>query len=982
MDGYHYIYGLLFLLERQWTVRISTQSARTVSKFADVNHQEPRQESAVEKRNKVHRRRADFVGANAEYIDQLYEAFCESPELVSPEWRSFFYGFEHGAGDATPGEVALTLPNQVPASSLERLFMAYRLLGHLYADTDPLGLTDRQRPKELDPAYYGLQTTDLDQPVDVVSIDAEQQLIASDVVKILERVYCNTLASEHLHINASDERRWIERRLESTRGDWAAQNSQRERIDTLRDLTAAEGLEQYLHRRYVGQKRFSLEGGDSLIPLLDEIVQGGGQRGVTDIVIGMAHRGRLNVLVNLLGKAPGDLFSEFEGSHVADTQSGSGDVKYHQGFYSNIQTDGGPVHLSLAFNPSHLEIIGPVVQGGCRARQDRHVEDATDLVLPVIVHGDAAFIGQGVVTETLNLSKTPAYGTGGTIHVVVNNQIGFTTHQPQEARSTLYCTEVAKLIQAPIFHVNADDPDAVLFVTRLALDYRLTFHNDVVIDLVCYRRQGHNEADEPMMTQPQMYQRIRSLPTTRELFAQRLVNDGLLSADEVEEMRVSYRTSLEAGKVVVREFLRGSRTGYEAHWEQYLNAHPGEQVVTQVAEELLGSLGRRCLQLPEGFVLQRAVKRVVDERQRMLEGEAPLDWGMAETLAYATLLHEGYAIRLSGQDSIRGTFAHRHASFHDQKAFRAHSPLEHLFEEQPRFEVINSILSELAVLGFEYGYATSMPGTLVIWEAQFGDFANGAQMVIDQFIASGFLKWGRVCQLTLFLPHGFEGQGPEHSSARLERYLQLCAELNMRVWAPTTPAQLFHLLRDQMKRRFRRPLAVMMPKSLLRHPLSKSSLNAFTHGALATVQPEYDELDPTKVRRVVLCAGKVYFDLLKARRERDINDVAIVRVEQLYPFPRNRLAAVLNEYAESSELVWCQEEPRNQGAWYQIQHHLRVLAREGQSLGYAGRAPSASPACGDAGLHREQQQALVDTALKAERVDDPGERLEDSDAHH
>ena len=930
----------------------------------------------------LQRRQSAFSGANAEYIDQLYEAFCESPELVSPEWRSFFYGFEQGAGESQVAPGAQRLGATAPLFGMDRLLMAYRHVGHQYANIDPLGLMPRQRAKELEPSYYGIDSAMLEQPISVVSIDAENPLAAREAVEILERVYCGTVAIEHMHITASDERRWIERRLESTRGDWAAQNTTRMRIDTLRDLTAAEGLEQYLHRRYVGQKRFSLEGGDSLIPLLDEIVQGGGQRGVTDIVIGMAHRGRLNVLVNLLGKAPSELFSEFEGKRGADAKSGSGDVKYHQGFYSNIQTEGGPVHLSLAFNPSHLEIVAPVVQGGCRARQDRHDEDATDLVMPVIVHGDAAFIGQGVVTETLNLSKTPAYGTGGTIHIVVNNQIGFTTSHPQEARSTLYCTEVAKLIQAPIFHVNANDPDAVLFVTRLALDYRLTFQNDVVIDLMCYRRQGHNEADEPMMTQPQMYQRIRELPTTRSLYAERLVAEGLLTADDAEEMCESYRASLEHGKVVVREFLRGSRTGYEAHWEQYLNARPDEYVQTQVPREQLVSLGERALHLPDGFALQRGVVRVVEERRRMLNGEVPLDWGMAETLAYATLLHEGYAVRLSGQDSVRGTFAHRHAAYHDQNTFEIHTPLEHLFPGQPRFQVINSLLSELAVLGFEYGYATSMPRTLVIWEAQFGDFANGAQMVIDQFIASGYLKWGRLCQLTLFLPHGFEGQGPEHSSARLERFLQLCAELNLRVWVPTTPAQFFHLLRDQIKRRFRRPLIVMTPKSLLRHRLSKSDMGAFTSGALATVLPEADDLVADRVRRIVLCSGKVYFDLLSARRERGIEDIAIMRVEQLYPFPRRRLAELLKQFPQATEVVWCQEEPRNQGAWYQIQHHLRVLTQTAQSLGYAGRAPSASPACGNAGLHRMQQQALIDAALAVGKAEDPGERLEDTDEHY
>jgi 2-oxoglutarate dehydrogenase E1 component len=929
------------------------------------------------------RRTSGFSGANAEYIDQLYEAFCAAPESVSPEWRSFFYGFEQGAADAgTPMGGAHPAAAAPEASTgLERLVSAYRLLGHLYADIDPLGLLERRRPKELEPAYYGLDATALAAPLQVVSIDPAVALPAHEVVAVLERVYCGSVACEHMHITASDERRWIEQRLESTRGDWAAQHSDEMRIDTLRDLTAAEGLEHYLHSRYVGQKRFSLEGGDALIPLLDELVQGGGRRGLTDVVVGMAHRGRLNVLVNLLGKAPDELFSEFEGRLASDTDNGSGDVKYHQGFYSNIRTAGGPVHLSLAFNPSHLEVIAPVVQGGCRARQDRHAGDASDLVLPVIVHGDAAFVGQGVVTETLNLSKTPAYGTGGTVHVVVNNQIGFTTSQPQEARSTLYCTEVAKLIQAPIFHVNGDDPDAVLFVARLALDYRMTFHNDVVIDLVCYRRHGHNEADEPMMTQPQMYQRIRRLPTARQIYADRLVDEGLIDEAAVQAMRDGYRAELEQGRVVVREFLHGSRTGYEAHWEQYLNARPGEAVETRLPLQDLQRLGTRAVQVPSGYTLQRGVARVVNERRRMLSGEVALDWGMAEILAYATLLHDGHAVRLSGQDSVRGTFAHRHAAYHDQEQPRSFVPLAHMFDGQPRFEVINSLLSELAVLGFEYGYATSSPNTLVIWEAQFGDFANGAQMVIDQFIASGYLKWGRLCQLTLFLPHGFEGQGPEHSSARLERFLQLCAELNMRVWVPTTPAQFFHLLRDQIKRRFRRPLIVMTPKSLLRHPLAKSPLTALAHETLATALPEQDRLDPERVRRVVLCSGRVYYDLLATRRDRGIDDIAILRVEQLYPFPRRRIANLLAGYPNAIEVVWCQEEPRNQGAWYQIQHHLRVLSGNTQRLGYAGRAPSASPACGNAALHRLQQQALVDAALALGQVEDPGERLEDTDEH-
>jgi 2-oxoglutarate dehydrogenase E1 component len=924
------------------------------------------------------RRASGITAVNAEYIDQLYEAFRASPENVSPEWRHYFYGFEHGADGQMP---SLAGTQQDPHSGAERLLMAYRMIGHLAADTDPLQMQERERPPELTPQYYGLDTADLEQPVSVVSIDPVNPRPLGEIVAILERVYCGTVACEHMHISASDERRWIEQRVESSHGDWAAQHTPQVRSDMLRDLTAAEGLERYLHRRYTGQKRFSLEGADALIPLLDELVQGAGARGVTDVVVGMAHRGRLNVLVNLLGKAPGELFSEFEQHGELDERIGSGDVKYHQGFYSNIQTPGGPVHLALAFNPSHLEIVGPVVEGGVRARQDRQGQQAAEQVVPVLVHGDAAFIGQGVVTETFNLSKLPAYSTGGTIHVVVNNQIGFTSSRPQDARSTLYCTEVAKPVQAPVFHVNGDDPDAVLFVTQMALDYRQTFHNDVVIDLVCYRRHGHNEADEPMMTQPSMYRRIRDMETARALYAARLEREGVIQQGDADAMVEHYLASLEAGKVVVREFLHGSRTGYAAHWEDYLNAKPDESVNTRIPLETLTRLGGRTLELPDGFVLHRGVARVLEARRDMLAGEQPLDWGMAETLAYATLLDEGYPIRLSGQDSVRGTFAHRHAVLHHQDDGSDHVPLAQLFPDQPRFEVINSLLSELAALAFEYGYATSSPETLVIWEAQFGDFANCAQVVVDQFISSGYLKWGRLCHLTLFLPHGFEGMGPEHSSARLERFLQLCAELNMRVWVPTTPAQFFHLLRNQMKRRFRRPLVVMTPKSLLRHRLSTSNLEALTDGGLAEVLPEIDSIEAMQVRRVVLCSGKVFFDLLAARRERDLKDIAILRVEQLYPFPRRRLRELLDQYTSAREIVWCQEDPRNQGAWYQIQHHLRALKHGDQSLGYAGRPPSASPACGYPRLHQAQQQALVDTALADTPVEDPGERLDDTDVH-
>ncbi|MEJ2308010.1 MAG: 2-oxoglutarate dehydrogenase E1 component [Gammaproteobacteria bacterium] len=922
----------------------------------------------------------------AEYIDQLYEAYKLDPGSVSTEWRHYFYGFEaaHQEPGISPG--SLVAPSEAAASnvdisaSAERLITAYRMMGHLCARTDPLERQQHEKPIELEPSYYGLDDEALKTEIAHVAIDPGRSLPLAEIIEVMEQVYCGSLATEYMHINDAEQRRWLEQRLESTRGDWQAQHSDVARTDILRDLTAAEGLEHYLHRRYVGQKRFSLEGGDSLIPMLDEVVQGGGQLGVNHVVIGMAHRGRLNVLVNLMGKSPQELFAEFEGHYEPGSTPGSGDVKYHQGFYSNIQTPGGPVHVALAFNPSHLEIVSPVVEGGVRARQDGVGENGRKEVMPVLIHGDAAFIGQGVTTETLNLSKTHGYRTGGTLHLVVNNQIGFTTSMPLEARSTLYCTEVAKMIQAPIFHVNGDDPDAVVFVTRLALEYRNTFHSDVIIDLVCYRRQGHNEADEPMITQPGMYRRIREIETTRVIYAKRLLGEGLIGEGDAERLVREYRDTLDSGEVTVLEFLHGSPTGYQhSDWHRFMNARPVSVVPTAVDAETLQRLGERITSVPGSFNLHRRVRKVLDSRIAMLAGEQPLDWGMAEHLAYASLLHEGVSIRLSGQDSGRGTFSHRHAILHDQETDDRFIPLEHVAQGEARMTLINSMLSELAVLAFEYGYATSSPETLVVWEAQFGDFANCAQVVIDQFISSGYLKWGRFCQLTLLLPHGFEGQGPEHSSARLERFLQLCAELNMRVWNPSTPAQLFHLLRDQYKRDFRRPLVVMTPKSLLRHPLSTSSLEDLTGGGLELIIEEIDNLAAEAVRRVVLCSGKVYFDLLKVRREREIDDIAILRIEQLYPFPRKTLKRILEQYSNASELVWCQEEPRNQGGWYQIRHHLRVSKLPGMTLGYAGRTPSASPACGNARLHALQQQNLVNRALSDETVDDPGERLEDTE---
>ncbi|CAA6810472.1 MAG: 2-oxoglutarate dehydrogenase E1 component (EC, partial [uncultured Thiotrichaceae bacterium] len=909
------------------------------------------------------------------------------------DWANFLLGFEMAESQPTPvnghngaatdsssSDHAQGLTSeQWYVSQGRRLVTLYRLVGHLAAKIDPLKLTDRELPPELNPEKYGLGPEAMDTPLLVKSIDPEQPLPLSKIIEILSKVYCGSIGSEFFHIASTKKRNWLKRKLESTRGDWSQTLTTGERCEVLTHLIAAEDFERYLHRRYVGQKRFSLEGGESLIPVLDRLIQNGGEQGISDMVLGMAHRGRLNVLVNILGKSPQDLFSEFEDRVNFGGENGSGDVKYHQGFYSDIQTDGGRVHLALAFNPSHLEIVSPVVEGGVRARQDRYPNGGKNRVLPIAIHGDAAFIGQGVTAETLNLAQTEGFGTGGTIHIVVNNQVGFTTtSRPGLSRSSIYCTEVAKMIQAPIFHVNGDDPDALTFVTKLALEYRMLFNDDVVIDLVCYRRHGHNEADEPMVTQPEMYRHIKQHPTTRALYADKMIKEGVLSREDIDELTTQYRHSLDKGRVVVREFLTGSRNGYGDDRQRFVDAtEPDTSVHTAVSEATLQKLGKKLVSAPDDFVLQKGVAKLQADRGKMLTGELQLDWGMAETLAYASLLRDGLSVRLSGQDSGRGTFAHRHAILHDQDTSRVHLPLQHLFINQPKFTVINSLLSELAVLGFEYGYATSSSDSLVIWEAQFGDFANCAQVVIDQFISSGLQKWGRICQLTMFLPHGYEGQGPEHSSARLERFLQLCAQLNMRVWVPTTPAQLFHLLRDQMLRDFRRPLIVMMPKSLLRHPLSKSDLSELTDGGLQVCLPEQDELDAAAVRRVVLCSGKVYYDLLKQRRERNIQDIAIVRVEQLYPFPRRALAGIMEDYPQAVEIVWCQDEPRNQGAWYQIQHHLwALLDDKHRKLGYAGRDASASPACGSPTLHAAQQKALIDTALSPELVEDQGERLE------
>jgi 2-oxoglutarate dehydrogenase E1 component len=766
-----------------------------------------------------------------------------------------------------------------------------------------------------------------------------------------------------MYMSDIPQKRWIQQRLESVRSRPSYSAEQKRQI--LERLTAAETLERYLHARYVGQTRFSLEGGDSLIPQLDHLLQRSGAAGLQEIVIAMAHRGRINVLVNTLGKMPKDLFAEFEGRH---REVLAGDVKYHDGFSSDIMTPGGPVHLSLAFNPSHLEIVNPVVEGSVRARQHRRKDREGKEVMAVTIHGDAAYAGQGVVMETLNLARTRGFGTGGTFHLIINNQIGFTTSDVRDARSTLYCSDVSKMIEAPIFHVNADDPEAVLFVTELALDFRMEFKRDVVVDLVCYRRLGHNEQDEPMATQPLMYKAIKEHPTPRKIYADKLVAEGLIGAEQADAMVKTFRDAMDSGHHTNKTVLSNYRPPYQIDWKKYHSGKWNENDDTYVSMDTLKMLGEKLTQLPANMKLHPRVEKIIADRKLMLQGKLPLDWGMAENLAYASLLHDGYSVRISGQDSGRGTFFHRHAVLHDQNRERWDSgsfvPLQHINPGKADFVVIDSVLSEEAVMAFEYGYATSSPDELVVWEAQYGDFANGAQVVIDQFIASGEVKWGRLCGLTLMLPHGYEGAGPEHSSARLERFLQLCSDYNMQVCVPATPVQMFFLLRRQMIRPYRRPLILFTPKSLLRHKESVSPLEEFVHSKFNPVNDEWDEdIDASTVKRVVFCSGKVFFDLRAGRRERGNKDIALVRIAQLYPFPHDHVKAMMDKYSNAAEVVWCQEEPRNQGAWRWVQHYLLRHMRPGQKMGYAGRSSSASPAVGYKALHEQQQKELINAAL-------------------
>jgi 2-oxoglutarate dehydrogenase E1 component len=928
-------------------------------------------------------------GGNAPYVEALYEQFLQDPQSVEPRWREYFQKLRDGSATeqvhstvqagiaqrATRPRLAISAggsPSNDAAAkqgAVSRLVQIYANRGHLIANLDPLGLTQRPRPRVLELGYFGLTEADLDTVFLTGSRPAEvaPKMKLREIIAQLEHVYCGPIGAEFAHVSDTEERLWLQDQF--LVGRVTGRLSTDEQKNLLWQLSAAEGLERYLHTKYVGQKRFSLEGGDSLIPLLDDLIQQGGQQGIEEGVIGMAHRGRLNVLVNVLGKSPSVLFNEFEGKYDTAHMQGSGDVKYHKGFSSDLRTPGGNVHVALAFNPSHLEVVNPVVEGSVRARQERRGDIKGSRVLPILIHGDSAFAGQGVVMETLQLSQARAFYTGGTVHIIVNNQVGFTTSRQDDVRSTMYCSDVAKMLETPIFHVNADDPESVVFVTRLALKYRQHFHKDVVIDLVCYRRHGHNEADEPAATQPVMYQVIRKHPTTRKIYADKLVAQGVLSDAEAAAFVEQYRQGLDEGKQQARASLGMIGNKYTVDWSKYAANDWSERVTGGGDIARLKALGERAVKFPENFSLHPRVAQVMTNRAKMFRGEMPLDWGAAETLAYASILEEGNSIRITGQDSGRGTFFHRHAVLHEQATGATYVPLRHLAERQPSFQVIDSVLSEEAVLGFEYGYSTTDPSALVIWEGQFGDFVNGAQVIIDQFISSGEAKWGRLCGLALLLPHGYEGQGPEHSSARLERFLQLCAENNMSVCVPSTPAQMFHMLRRQILRSLRKPLIVMTPKSLLRHELSVSSLEDLANGEFATVIDEMDKLPAAGVKRVVMCSGKVYFELLKARRAANLTDVAIVRVEQLYPFPVQETEAVLAKYSGAREVVWCQEEPQNQGAWYQIRHRLATLVGKRELL-YAGRQPAAAPATGISKIHDAEQRGLIEAALSATHKED------------
>ena len=843
-----------------------------------------------------------------------------------------------------------------------RLIYAFRFSGHLRARLDPL---ERPRHHSTPPftlEEFGLSDADLDKTFDMGSYQGPNCNTLRDLFTSLNKIYCSSLGVEYMHISNIEERKWVQTKVETMSLNIQQDPEYKKWI--LQRLTAAEVFEKFLHNQYVGQKRFSLEGSDTLIPLLNVLIAHSGNHSIKRVCLGMAHRGRLNVLINILGKRAENLFKEFAGE-IGLGKNQTGDVKYHQGFSSDVKTNKEDVHLALMFNPSHLELVNPVIEGYARYHQDKNEDSERQQILPVLIHGDAAFSGQGIVMETLNMSQSGGYRTLGTVHIIINNQIGFTTSKQDDARSTSYCTDVVKMINAPVFHVNAEDPEMVSFITRLALDYRMRYKKDVVIDLMCYRRHGHNEADEPAVTQPLMYELIRKMPTTRTNYAATLMKDGVLNQSEVDSMISDYRKELKAGERVAYNIIEPkNKRAWEMLWEDYFDASWEAPYESAITHNKIKKLNKKLQQVPDNFEVHPRVKKMMSDRQKMADGKINADWGFAETLAYASLTDFGTPIRLSGQDSGRGTFFHRNAVLHNQLVNEDYTPLQNISKKQGKVQIIDSILSEEAALGFEYGYATANPESLVIWEAQFGDFVNGAQAIIDQFIASGEAKWGRLSNLVMLLPHGLEGQGPEHSSARLERFLQLCASHNMQVCVPSTASQIFHLMRRQILRKFRAPLIIMSPKSLLRNPLAASPLYKFTEGRFRDVYEEqYDNIKPKKVDRIIMCSGKIFYELLTRRQDEQLNNVAILRLEQLYPFPEEQLMKELLKFPKVKDIVWCQEEPINQGAWYTSRHNFMESIAKGQTLHVVARDLYAAPAEGSIRQHNINQSYIIEKAL-------------------
>ncbi len=881
-----------------------------------------------------------------QWIEAQYELYLQNPEQLSQEWRSFFAGFELGQ------ENGRGAGNDHKPAAVQSLIRRYREIGHIYACVDPLTPCELNHP-QLQLAEFGLTDADLKREF------ATDQFILpkaslQEIVAVLQQTYCRSFGAEFMHIPIPEERQWLQRRMESSGN--RPQLSRQKKLATQEMLLKATRFETFLHRKFVGQKRFSLEGAESVIPLLDHILECAAGLAIQDAIIGMAHRGRLNVLANIFQKPLENIFAEFADNEAFQIV-GEGDVKYHTGYSSDRSFAQGAVHISLASNPSHLEAVDPVVEGKCRARQDHLDGDAEQLVLPLLIHGDAAFAGQGVVAETLNLSQLEGYRTGGTLHIVINNQIGFTT-LPVDARSTCYPTDIAKMLMSPIFHVHGDDPEALLQAASLALEFRQKFRKDVVIEVICFRRHGHNEGDEPFFTQPLMYEKIRNHPPTADIYRNQLLQEGF-SEEELDALNQSVENELEAA--LDRQPLK-TQEGFLKKWAKVQRSFSFTPTATGVAESTLLQLSKALTKIPDAFTPHRKIAALLEKRHAAVTAGGPLDWGTAENLAYASLVHEGTGVRLSGQDSRRGTFNHRHATITDNKTAKAHTPLSLIAEKAGcRFQVFNSMLSEAAVLGFEYGYSVETPHNLTIWEAQFGDFANGAQVIIDQFIASSMAKWDRSSGLCMFLPHGYEGQGPEHSSARIERYLQLCADNNMQVIYPSTPAQLFHLLRRQVRSPYRRPLIVFTPKALLRHPLCTSTLDELATGRFEEIIP--DDLPAETCRRVILCSGKIYYDLLQQRTAQQIKDVALVRIEQLYPLHQDLLKNLMTSYPQDCELFWVQEETGNGGAWDNLRPQLRKLL--GREPVYIGRKSSASPAVGSHRVHQLEQQRIIEAALAA-----------------